>query len=176
MERNEGGFPETGGQTRKSRIIVSAEAFDHAVCPAGKRPDRSGYKVTAKYLTAIRFKDPKSACLLCKPGSQCLRHPEKTGIGQVACLIGRSAGGKERFTEKVRRRLDTATSRAIYGMRPARGEPPFALIRSILAKNRFSLCGKSKANIQWDLFCIVHNLKKMYRYGAEVACQGFGGY
>ena len=48
---------------------------------------------------------------------------------------------------------------------PGVGEPPFAHIRSILGFDRFNLRGKIKVNIQWNLFCIVHNLKKIHHYG-----------
>jgi hypothetical protein len=41
--------------------------------------------------------------------------------------------------------------------------------RSIHRLDRFSLRGKCKVSIQWNLFCIVHNLKKIHRYGARVA-------
>jgi hypothetical protein len=54
-------------------------------------------------------------------------------------------------------------------MRLAVGEPPFAHIRSILGLDHFTLCSKRKVDIQWKLFCIVHNLKKVHRYGSGFA-------
>ncbi|WP_407929135.1 transposase [Desulfomarina profundi] len=45
------------------------------------------------------------------------------------------------------------------------GEPPFAHIRSIIGLDRFTLRSKKKVNIQWNLFCIIHNLKKVHAYG-----------
>ena len=50
-------------------------------------------------------------------------------------------------------------------MRVAIAEPPFANICHIMGLDRFTLRGKKKVNIQWNLFCIVHNLKKVARYG-----------
>ena len=50
-------------------------------------------------------------------------------------------------------------------MRLAIGEPPFAHIRSVIGLDRFTLRGKIKVNTQWNLFCIVHNVKKIHRYG-----------
>ncbi|WP_240910126.1 transposase [Desulfopila sp. IMCC35008] len=32
--------------------------------------------------------------------------------------------------------------------------------------DRFSLRGKKKVSTQWNLFCVVHNLKKVHTYGA----------
>ena len=65
----------------------------------------------------------------------------------------------------MRRKIDTAMGRAIYGMRLAIGEPPFAHIRSAMDLDRFSLRGKTKVNTQWNLFCVVHNLKKVHAFG-----------
>jgi hypothetical protein len=33
--------------------------------------------------------------------------------------------------------------------------------------NRFTLRGKVKVNIQWKLFCIVHNLEKIVNFGTS---------
>ena len=38
-------------------------------------------------------------------------------------------------------------------------------ICSILGLDRFSLRGEPKVNMQWLLYCIVHNLTKVHRYG-----------
>ncbi|BCL59720.1 hypothetical protein DGMP_04130 [Desulfomarina profundi] len=65
----------------------------------------------------------------------------------------------------MKRKIDSATGRAIYSMRLAIGEPPFAHIRSTIGLNIFTLRSKKKVNIQWNLFCIIHNLKKVHAYG-----------
>jgi hypothetical protein len=49
-------------------------------------------------------------------------------------------------------------------MRLAISEPPFAHIASAIGLDRFTMRGKSKVNMQWNLFCIVHNVKKIHRY------------
>ena len=92
--------------------------------------------------------------------------PEKSAIRQLAYFSGKKRTGKERFTEKMKRKIDTTIGRTIYGMRLAVGEPPFAHIRSTMGLDRFSLRSKRKVNTQWNLFCVVHNLKKVHTYGA----------
>ncbi len=69
----------------------------------------------------------------------------------------------------MRHKIDTVAGQAIYSMRLAVSEPPFAHIRSIIGLNRFTLRTKSKVDTQWKLFCIIHNLKKIHRYGDGVA-------
>ncbi len=163
------------GQRTVSQKLFSTSDFtfaddlSHCICPAGKRLYRSGGNVTVKNYKAFKFKGPKSACMPCKLRRYCLRHPERTEIRQVAYFTGRAANGKQRFTEKMKSKIDTATGRAIYAMRLAVGEPPFAHIRSVLKLDRFTLRGKKKVNAQWNLYCIVHNLKKIHRYGEVFA-------
>ena len=88
---------------------------------------------------------------------------------QVAYFHGRTASGKETFTEKMKRKIDSTAGRALYSLRVAITEPPFAHIYRIMGLDRFTLRGKKKVNIQWNLFCIVHNLKKVARYGPGFA-------
>ena len=146
------------------------EDLSHCICPAGKRLYRSGGNAVSKGgFRSVRFKGPKSACVHCKLRSQCLRHPERTEIRQVAYFIGRTEKGKNTFTERMKRKIDSVAGRALYAIRLAIGEPPFANIRSALRLDRFNLRGKRKVNVQWNLFCIVHNMKKIQRYGPGFA-------
>jgi hypothetical protein len=48
-------------------------------------------------------------------------------------------------------------------------EPVFAHICHVLGLNRFSLRGKTKVNSQWQMFCLVHNLKKIHQFGVAYA-------
>ena len=146
-----------------------AADMSHCLCPAGKRLYRSGGNVVTKGLRSIRFKGPKSACLGCALRSQCLRHPERTEIRQVAYFHGRTEKAKDSYLEKMKRKIDSTVGRAIYAMRLAIAEPPFANICRTMGLNRFTLRGKTKVNSQWNLFCIVHNLKKIHRYGEGFA-------
>lgn len=41
----------------------------------------------------------------------------------------------------------------------------FANIRSTRKLNRLSLRGRKKINAQWQLYCLVHNIGKLQRYG-----------
>ena len=158
-----------GGKMFTTADFTFPEDFSYCVCPAGQRLYRSGYQVTVKNSKAIKFKGPKSACLPCKLRARCLRKPEITEIRQVAYFTGKSSTGEQRFTEKMKQKIDSVAGRAIYGMRLAVGEPPFAHIRSALGLNRFTVRGKKKVNTQWNLFCIVHNLKKICSFGIGFA-------
>jgi len=146
-----------------------AEDLSYCLCPAGKRLYRSGGNVVTKGLRSVRFKGPKSACLPCALRSQCLRHPERTEIRQVAYFHGRTEKAKDSCLEKMKRKIDSTIGRAMYAMRLAVAEPPFAHICRVMGLNRFTLRGRDKVNSQWNLFCVVHNLKKIHRYGEGFA-------
>lgn len=143
--------------------------LSHCICPAGKKLYRSGYKVKLKDFVSTRFKAPKSACMPCELRSQCLRKPEKTEIRQVAYFHGRSETGKTTFSEKMKKKIDSTAGRLIYSLRVGVVEPPFSHICQVMGLNRFSHRGKNKVNTQWNLFTIVHNMKKIHRYGLEFA-------
>ncbi|BCL59957.1 IS1182 family transposase [Desulfomarina profundi] len=142
------------------------EDLSYCICPAGKRLYRSGGNIFTKGHHSVRFQAPQSACVPCKLRSKCLRYPDRTKTRQVAYFTGRMDKKKKTScAEKMKRKIDSAAGRAIYSMRLAIGEPPFAHIRSTIGLNRFTLRSKKKVNIQWNLFCIIHNLKKVHAYG-----------
>jgi len=69
----------------------------------------------------------------------------------------------------MKRKIDTWKGRMIYGMRLGIVEPVFGNLRHNLGLLRFTLRGKAKINVQWLLYCIVHNIGKLYRYGSGFA-------
>jgi transposase len=143
--------------------FIFAEDMRHCICPAGKRLYRSGADEKAH-----RFKGTQSTCVSCELRAKCIRNPEKTVIRQVAYFAGRTGDGPT-FTDRMKRKIDSTVGRVIYGMRLAISEPPFSHITSALKLDRFTLRGKVKVNTQWNLFCIVHNLTKIHRYGLGYA-------
>jgi transposase len=137
----------------------------HCICPAGKRLHRNGANVTVKGNKAVKFRGNKSDCMVCPLRKKCLRHPDRTETRQVYFFRKKP----QSFTEKMRQKIDSLTGRLIYNRRLATVEPVFAHIRSTLGLDRFTLRGKQKVNIQWLLYCVVHNLLKVHRYGEVYA-------
>lgn len=113
---------------------------------------------------AVKFRAPKSACRPFALRAQCLRHPDRSEVRQVHFFQGEAPNRPETFTSKMKRKIDSAVGRFIYGQRLATAEPVFANITSTLGLNRFTLRGRRKVNTQWLLFCLVHNLGKIHRY------------
>lgn len=159
----------SGNRLFRTEDFTFAEDLSYCLCPAGKRLYRSGGNAVTKGLRSVRFKGPKSSCLPCLLRSQCLRYPETTEIRQVAYFQGRTPSARDSCLEKMKRKIDSAVGRALYAMRLAIAEPPFAHICRVMGLDRFTLRGQKKVNTQWNLFCVVHNMKKIHRYGTGFA-------
>ena len=69
------------------------------------------------------------------------------------------------LTKEMAEKIDTEHGRRIYNRRIAIVEPVFANIRHMKRLDRFTLRGKIKVDIQWMLYCMVHNICKIVRYG-----------
>jgi len=147
----------------RTEDFIFDQDMRYCICPAGKRLYRSGSNERAH-----RFKGTQSACVSCELRAKCIRNPDRTDIRQVAYFAGRTGKGPT-FTDRMKRKIDSTAGRVLYGMRLAISEPPFSHITSALGLDRFTLRGKVKVNTQWNLFCIVHNLTKLHRYGLGYA-------
>jgi transposase len=132
------------------------------ICPAGHGlyvknrnfMTKDGYK-------AIAYQAPKTACSNCRLRSKCLRNP-KTVARQVHVFYGKRPGS---ITDEMKRKIDTPEGRKAYSKRLGIVEPVFGNIRACKRMDRFTLRGKRKVNIQWMLYCLVHNIEKIINYG-----------
>jgi hypothetical protein len=104
-------------------------------------------------------------CEPCTQRDRCLRHPERTPTRQVVFFKDRTLSVKRTYTAKMKQKIDTPEGRQQYSRRLGIVEPVFGHLTSSIGLKRFSLRGSVKVNIQWKLYCIVHNLTKIHRYG-----------
>jgi transposase len=150
-------------------------AFDSVTgdcfCPAGKKLYSSGSDCTTNGRKHRKFRGAKRDCVPCDLRSRCLRHPERTATRQVAFFVKASP---LRYTERMREAIDSEHGRALYGRRIATVEPVFANLRHNKGLDRFTLRTQPKVNVQWTLYCLVHNIEKLarhpYRESEELRC------
>jgi len=71
------------------------------------------------------------------------------------------------FSKEMVKKIDTEEGRQIYSERMKIVEPVFANIRIQKRMDYLTLRGKIKVNIQWLLYCVVHNIGKIACYGME---------
>jgi hypothetical protein len=73
------------------------------------------------------------------------------------------------LSKQMVKKIETEAGRRIYPQRLAIAEPVFANIRINKRLDRFTLRGKIKVNIQWLMYCLVHNIEKILNYGMAYA-------
>lgn len=139
------------------------------ICPAGQSLYRNGSNINIGGHLGVKYTAPQRACLPCPLRAKCLRHPERTPVRQVVFFKNRIQSSNESFTAKMKRKIDSALGKAIYSLRVGTVEPVFGNLTYNKGLRRFSLRGKPKVDTQWKLFCLVHNIGKIHRYG-----EGFG--
>jgi hypothetical protein len=66
-------------------------------------------------------------------------------------------------------KIDTVEGRSTYSKRLGIVEPVFGNIRARKRLDRFTLRGRIKVNIQWMLYCLVHNIEKVLHFGTSYA-------
>lgn len=135
------------------------------VCPAGKHLYIRSRRCEIKGQFFTSYQAPKRACCGCHLRSQCLRS-EKTSARQIYVLLGTRPGS---ITEAMRDKIDTPQGRKAYGKRLGIVEPVFGNIRACKGMDHFTLRGRKKVNIQWTLYCLVHNIGKIGVFGSSYA-------
>ncbi|MCK5243878.1 MAG: IS1182 family transposase [Desulfobacterales bacterium] len=135
------------------------------ICPANKRLYVRCRRVEIKGHFFISYQAPKRACCGCALRSKCLRS-EKTTARQVYVHIGRRPGS---LIDQMKQKIDTPEGRKTYSKRLGIVEPVFGNIRACKGMNHFTLRGRAKVNIQWILYCLVHNIGKIGVFGSSYA-------
>lgn len=102
---------------------------------------------------------------VCSVRSKCLRHPERSPYRQVVFFRGTVPTKPETYLDKMKRKIDSAVGRYEYGRRLGLIEPVFGNIRGTKRLTRFTLRGRRKVDAQWQMYCLVHNIDKIQRYG-----------
>jgi hypothetical protein len=131
------------------------------VCPNGKclklaaRRHKIGNNLYRRYEADAA---DGGACLL---REQCLQNA-KTRQKHLAVFV---EPANETLSQQMIAKIDTPDARAIYGQRLAIVEPVFGNIRAQKRLDRLTLRGKIKVNMQWMLYCMVHNIEKIVHYG-----------
>jgi Transposase DDE domain len=140
------------------------EAQDCYTCPQGKlltldaRRHKRGHHIYRRYAA------DQADWGACPLREQCLQTVE-TRRKHLAVQVEHV---KETCSQQRIAKLATPAARKIYGLRRAIVEPVFGPIRSQQRLDRFTWRGKIKVNIQWMLYCMVHNIENIAPYGLAV--------
>ena len=70
--------------------------------------------------------------------------------------------------DRMRRKLSTKRGQAIYSKRKSTIEPVFGQIKQVRGLRQFLLRGYENVSAEWQIWCLTHNLLKMYRHGGTL--------
>ena len=141
------------------------ETLDQYSCPEGKvlklqvKRSVDHGNVYRKYVAAEKDCQGCPLRLRCLYGTDAKRKHLAVPIGTEGINLSKQ------MVEKI----ETEQGRKIYPQRLAIAEPVFANIRINKRLDRFTLRGKIKVNIQWLMYCLVHNIEKILNYGSAPA-------
>lgn len=152
---------------RQGAAVIPATEFvfnaqSHTcVCPAGNDLLALGDLKRDRGLYAA-FRGKLKDCRACRLQSKCMKHPIKNQGRQVSFLL---EGWEEpSFLDVMKQKIDSEQGRKDYARRMWTIEPVFGNITSNKRLNRITLRGKVKATTQWLMYCMVHNMEKLWRY------------
>ena len=146
------------------------EQTDAYECPMGKRLKLDTGKVKANWgMVYRRYYADARDCEVCTEREGCISKRGKRG--KRRCLMIPFAAAGRNYSHEMALKIDTDRGREIYPHRMKIVEPVFANIRTQKRLDRFTLRGKVKVNIQWLLYCMVHNIEKIANFGSAFAME-----
>jgi len=153
----------------KNRFKASAFKFDSelntCVCPNNKSMHYMGDHFETTAGLNKRFIGSLSDCKNCPIQQKCMRNPVKEKGRQVSFL--RDDKQTVKFMDIMKDKIDSAEGRRIYSKRMWTIEPVFGNICSNKKLSKSNLRGKTKVNGQWLMYCMIHNLEKLWKYGEQ---------
>ncbi len=134
---------------------------DQYICPNGKGLKRLVKAGQHKGKLLKIYVSNQADCKRCQLRAKCLRY--KDGKRRHLSYYADASG--ENISQAMVKKIETQKGRKIYPQRIGIVEPVFANIRVHKRMDKFNLRGKLKVNIQWLLYCMVHNIEKIANYG-----------
>jgi hypothetical protein len=136
------------------------EAKDCYICPNGKILKLNIKRHISDRNIYRRYMADAKDCSQCSLKSRCF-YRKNTKRRSLDVPIG---ADETNFSKAMLEKVDSDKGRKIYPQRMAIVEPVFANIRTHKRMDRFTLRGKIKVNIQWMLYCMVHNIEKIMNF------------
>lgn len=138
---------------------------DSYTCPGGEKLTLRARHAKIRFKSYKRYGALEGVCLKCKLKKRCMPCPTSKRK-YLAIDLGHNP---ESLIGKMIEKIDTEKGKERYERRLAIVEPVFANIRTQKRLDRFTVRGKSKVNVQWNLFCIIHNIEKIVNFGTGFA-------
>jgi transposase len=136
---------------------------DRYYCPQGQvlKLETRCLKGKNKLYRVYRISD--DSCETCSMRNKCLSN--KKAHQRCICVPGEAIQKEITPSQRMQVKIDTPWGKEIYGKRIGNVEPVFGNIRYNKGMDRFTYRTKAKVNVQWLLYCLVHNIEKIAHYG-----------
>jgi hypothetical protein len=141
----------------------SAEDFEYDkegnryVCPGKKVLEYKGH-VELNRNSGEKYQTKSRDCKGCGLQEKCIA--SRGGRSPKRTLYIADKTEEENLCGRMRKKIGETKYRVLYGRRMQIIEPCFSDMTYCKGMDRFSLRTKVKANIQWLLYCITHNIGK----------------
>jgi len=150
--------------------FIYDEKTDEYECPAGKKLKRHTRSYNTRWGTMyLAYRADPGDCEVCTHREGCISKKGKKGKRKYLSIPIKS--NRRNYSQEMAAKMDTKRGREIYPHRIKIVEPVFANIRTQKRLDRFTLRGKVKVNIQWLLYCMVHNIEKIANFGPAFAAR-----
>jgi hypothetical protein len=106
-----------------------------------------------------KYQSRPSDCKNCQLREKCFRRNTEKAKNRTLYIV--DTGDGPNYSKEMRDNIDRPEIRDLYSKRMGIIEPVFANITSCKRLDSFTLRSKAKVNIQWLLYCIVHNIGKI---------------
>lgn len=136
------------------------ESKDQYICPNGNFLKLKVKKFIQDHNIYRRYMAEASDCKECLLRERCF-YRKNAKRRTLDVPIGST---KSNLSKAMTKKVDSPKGRKIYPQRFAIVEPIFANIRTQKRMDLFPLRGKIKVDIQWMLYCMVHNIEKIVNY------------
>ncbi len=154
---------ERHGQKKRTRFALDDFQYDEEwnryICPNGSVLRMHMKRHTANNTAYRVYKAREEDCSDCPIKGRCIYG---NGRGPKTLMVPLGADGIN-LSKLMVEKIESEQGRKIYPRRIAIVEPVFANLRTHKHLDRFTLRGKTKVNIQWMLYCMVHNIEKIAR-------------
>jgi hypothetical protein len=132
------------------------------LCPHGKELRCHARNQPNRYRTYDVYHARVQDCAACPLRSRCLSKPT-TSRRYLSIQVDT---GQPNLIDDMKAKMDSEDGKRVYARRLGIVEPVFANICVQKRMNRFTLRSKRKVDVQWRLFALVHNIGKIYAFGA----------
>ena len=151
----------------KPRLFTTADfSFDPDKqvyrCPHGKELTCHARNQVNRHRTYDLYHARPEDCAACPLRTRCLKKADTVRRNLSIQVKSQSPN----LIDEMKAKIDSEEGKRIYARRLGIVEPVFSNICVQKRMNRFTLRTKSKVDVQWRLFTLVHNVGKIHTFGA----------